>query len=512
MRDGVGLRTRRIAPADGGRYPTLLVRTPYGTGWQLPLPIIPFIARTFASRGYNVVLQDTRGRYGSEGIFYPFVHELADGRDTLAWIAEQPWFDGRLGMWGGSYFGYTQWAVAADAPPFLKALVPILTSTDFYGLFYPGGAFSLISSLRWASSNGERRARFAPERRLPAATRVRPMRDATRAAGRRTPFFEDWTAHPLADDYWERVNLLAARERSRIPALSVAGSYDIFNQVQIEDYLAMRDHTWLDLGPWAHGSFAISPRRLGWKRAGALGILRSSLAFLDHHLHGMELTRPRVRRYVQGCDHWVDESDWPPPDARRQRLYLRAGGRLDREPPGGEQGSDGYRYDPEHPVPTRGGTFLGPKAGPADQRPLEGRPDILFYDTAPLPGPLEIAGGVRLRLFASSDAAASDFTGKLVQLPADPKRPALNLCEGIRRLNDASGDVIQVDVDLCNVSAVIPAGDRLRLEVSSSNFPRFDAHPNLPGNPAHATRAVVAQQTIHRSASSASYLELCVLE
>jgi putative CocE/NonD family hydrolase len=171
MRDGVGLRTRRICPSDGGRRPTVLVRTPYGIGWQLPLPILPMIARLFAQRGYHVVLQDTRGRYASQGDFYPFVHELADGRDTLQWIGEQPWFDGHLGMWGASYFGYTQWAAALDAPPFLEAVVPIVTSTDFHGLFYPGGAFSLASALRWASSNGQRRAGFAPERRLPAAFR-----------------------------------------------------------------------------------------------------------------------------------------------------------------------------------------------------------------------------------------------------------------------------------------------------------------------------------------------------
>ena len=153
MGDGVRLRTLRIGPKEPGPHPTILIRTPYGIGWVFPFPMARLAARLFAERGYQVVLQDTRGRYGSQGTFYPFEHERQDGAVTLDWIGEQPWFDGRLAMWGGSYFGYTQWAVAASAPPFLKAVVPIVTSTDFHGFFYPGGAFSLISALRWAAGN-----------------------------------------------------------------------------------------------------------------------------------------------------------------------------------------------------------------------------------------------------------------------------------------------------------------------------------------------------------------------
>jgi putative CocE/NonD family hydrolase len=511
MRDGVELRTLRIGPREPGSHPTILIRTPYGSGWVLPSPLARLAARLFGERGYQVVLQDTRGRYGSQGSFYPFVHEGEDGADALDWIGRQAWFDGRLGMWGGSYFGYTQWAVAANAPPFLKAIVPIVTSTDFHGFFYPGGAFSLISALRWAAENGGRRSAWLPERRLPAASRVRPVRSATRALGRPVRFFEDWTDHPRLDGYWQRINVPEALERSRIPSLSVAGTYDIFCAVQLADYFALRDSTWLDLGPFAHGSYAISPRRLGWKNAGILRILRSSLSFLDHHLRGIDLVRDRVRRYVQGRDHWVEESDWPPPRTTRERFYLRSGGRLDLEAPGGDEAPDGYRYDPADPVPTRGGTFLGPRCGPQDQRPLEARPDILFYETPPLPRPLEIAGPVRLRLFASTDAPATDFSGKLVHVPADSHRPALNLCEGIRRVETASSEPMPLEVDLWHASVEIPAGDRLRLEISSSNFPRFDAHPNLSGNPAHATEVRVARQRIHHAADTPSFLELHLL-
>jgi putative CocE/NonD family hydrolase len=458
-----------------------------------------------------VVLQDTRGRYGSQGVFYPFVHESEDGATTLDWIGKQPWFDGRLATWGGSYFGYTQWAVAADAPPFLKAIVPIVTSTDFHGFFYPGGAFSLITALRWAAGNGGKRSVWVPEWRLRPASRVRPMGSATRALGRPTRFFEDWTDHPRLDAYWERINLPEALERSRIPTLSVAGTYDIFCGPQLADYSALRDSTWLEIGPYAHGRYAISPRRLGWKKAGIARILGSSLRFLDHHLRGMGPLQARVRRYVQGRDQWVEEVDWPPPQAAGKRFYLRRGGRLDLEAPGGDEEPDRYRYDPADPVPTRGGGFLGMRCGPQDQRPLEARRDVLFYETAPLPRALQIAGPVRLHLFASTDAPATDFTGKLVHLPADSTRPALNLCEGIRRVETAGSDPMPLELDLWHASAEIPAGDRLRLEISSSNFPRFDAHPNVSGNPAHATEARVAEQRIHHASDTASFLELQLL-
>jgi putative CocE/NonD family hydrolase len=509
LRDGTRLRTLRIGPDDAGRHPALLVRTPYGIGWNPPLFLMPVVARFFARRGYQVVLQDTRGRYGSGGEFYPLRPEADDGRDTLEWISKQPWFDGNLGMWGVSYFGYTQWSVAADPPPYLKALVPILTTADMHGMFYPGGAFSLATALRWAAGNGERRGRRAPERRLPAAARTRPLRRAVEAAGRHAPFFADWVDHPERDDYWRAIDRLDARG-TRVPVLSVAGSYDIFCGPQLEDFATLGPESSLDLGPLAHGSYAIRARKLGWRNGGLAAHFASQLAFLDHRLQGRPLARPRVRRYVIGEDRWLDESAWPPPDSRVETLYLRAGGRLEREAPGGDEPPDRYVYDPADPVPTFGGTFLGPRCGPADQRALADRLDVRCFDTPPLARALELAGPVRARLRVGSDAPATDFTAKLVWLPADARRPALNLCEGIARLHAARAEAQPVDIDLWHASARIPAGDRLRLEISSSNFPRFDAHPNVAGHPGHATRAQPAGQTLHHAKDAPSWLEIRV--
>ncbi len=511
MRDRVRLRTVRVGPAEGGKRPTILIRTPYGIGWNPPLFAMPIVARFFARRGYHVVLQDTRGRYSSEGIFYPLRPEADDGRDALDWVSKQPWFDGRLGMWGASYFGYTQLSVAADPPEYLKALVPLITTTDFHGFFYPGGAFSLLSALRWAASNGGHRGNRSPERKLPAAARTRPLRNAVEAAGKRVPFFQDWVDHPELDDYWRDINRTEARG-TRVPTLNVAGTYDIFCGPQVDDFQTLGEASCLDLGPLAHGSYAIAPRKLGWRDAGLFAHFASQLEFLDHHLQGRPLARGRVRHYLQGQSRWLDSPTWPPPGARTERHHLRSGGRLELEPAGGDEAPGRFRYDPADPVPTRGGTFLGPKAGPADQRPLESRADVLRYDSAPLARTKLLAGPVRVHLRVSSDAPATDFTAKLVQLPADPTRPALNLCEGVTRLARVDGEATGVEIDLWHASASIPAGDRLRLEVSSSNFPRYDAHPNVAGHPGFATEQRVAQQTVHHARDAASWLELTVLD
>ena len=330
-----------------------------------------------------------------------------------------------------------------------------------------------------------------------------------RATGREAAFFADWVEHRERDAYWQRIDHPAARA-SRLPTLLVAGTYDIFCGPQLDDFAARGEETCLDLGPFAHGSYAIPPRRLGWRRAGMGRIAAGMLPFLDRHLQDRPSERTRVRRYVQGEDRWSEEAGWPPADVVVERFHLRAGGRLDREPPGGDEPPDRYRYDPEDPVPSRGGTFLGPRCDPADQRGLEQRPDVLVYETPPFERPLEIAGPVRLRLRASSDAPATDFTGKLVHLPARERRPALNLCEGIRRLDRTGGEASEVDIDLWHTSARLEPGDRLRLEVSSSNFPRFDAHPNTTEHPGFASQAKPAQQTIHHARDAASCLELCV--
>ncbi len=511
LRDGVRLRTQRIGPADGGRHPTLLIRSPYGIGWVPPLFISPLIARFFARRGYQVVLQDTRGRYGSEGRFYPLRPEADDGRDTLEWISKQPWFDGSLGMWGPSYLGYTQCSVLADPPPYLKAVVPIVTSTDMHGLVWVGGAFSLATTLRWAAGNGERKGRRSSERRFPGAARTRPVRDAVRSLGRRADFFDDWVDHPELDEYWAAINRTDARG-TRVPSLNVVGLYDIFCGPQMVDFAAAGQQGWLDLAPYAHGSYAIPARRLGWKNAPTVRSgLASWLDYLDHRLQGRPVARSRVRRYVIGEDRWTFEPGYPPPGARVDRLQLRAQRRLAPEPPGGDESPDRYVYDPADPVPTRGGTFLGPRCGPEDQRPLAGRADVLCYDSAPLDRDLQLAGPVRLRLRVSSSAPATDFTGKLVWLPADPARPALNLCEGIRRVARLEDAAMPVEIDLWHASARIPRGDRLRLEVSSSNFPRYDAHPNVAGHPGRATELRTAEQTVHHAADAPSWLELTVL-
>lgn len=511
MRDRAELRARHFEPDTGGKHPTILVRTPYGIGWHPPLFLMPIFARIMAGRGYNVILQDARGRYGSDGEFYPFVNETDDGHDTAAWIADQPWFDGTLGMWGPSYLGYTQWAVARNPPEYLKAIVPIITTTDFYDTFYPGGAFSLITALRWASGNGDRKGRYPPERALPEAARTRPLREATRAVGRPAAFFEDWTDHPKRDEYWRDVDLVDARQARPVPTLQLAGTYDMFCGPQMADFVAGGDSMYLDLSPMAHGSPALSTGKLGWTQGSPLRILSASVEFLDHHLQGRPLERSRVRRYVQGEDHWASHEEWPPSDARPSRLYLRAGGRLSEEEPGADDAPAGFVYDPDDPVPTLGGSFLGPKCGPADQAPTASRADVLVFETEALTRPLRLAGPVRATLHVESDAPATDFTAKVVHVPRG-EGPDLNVCDGILRSDHVSPGVQVIEIDLWHASYTIAAGDRLRVEISSSNFPRYDAHPNVTGNPALTTTRKKASQQVHLSRAAPSFLTAHVLD
>ncbi len=511
MRDGVELRAHHLAPNDDAKHPTVLMRTPYGIGWNPPLFLMPIVARILASRGYNVILQDTRGRYGSDGTFYPFINESDDGQDTAAWVADQPWFNGRLGMWGPSYLGYTQLAVARRPPEYLRALVPIMTSTDFHGTFYPGNAFSLITALRWASGNGERRGRLPPERKLPAAARTRPMREATRAAGRPTAFFEHWTDHPNADEYWRDIDLIDVREARSVPTLQVAGTYDMFCGPQLRDFAAGDPSMHLNLSPLAHGTPALSARRLGWRHTSPTQVLSASIDFLDHHLRDRPHPGTRVRRYVQNEDRWIDDDTWPPADAAPTRLYLRSGGRLDRDVPGSDDPPARFTYDPENPVPSFGGSFLGSRCGPADQAPTATRDDVLVFETETLDETLHLAGPVRATLHVESDAPATDFTAKLVHLPRATSGPALNICDGIRRMNPLPRGISAVEIDLWHASFAIRPGERLRLEISSSNFPRYDAHPNLPGNPAHATATRSAAQQVHLSRTAPSFVELYAL-
>ncbi len=563
MRDGVLLATDVYLPDGPGPFPTLLTRTPYNKDGQLVSGYFD-IARGVQA-GYAVVIQDTRGRWASQGEFNPFFDEARDGADAIAWAAAQPWSSGAVGMIGGSYVGATQWTAATQAPEALRAIAPFVTSDQYYdGWAYSGGAFQLGFNLHWtlmvlASAEVTRRMGAGAATPEDFAAIVAAV-DGNDALYRRlpllglpelggfAPYYDDWLRHPGYDDYWRATAPRESYGRITVPALNVGGWYDLFLSGTLANYTGMksrggsesaRRRQRLVIGPWAHGPMGgvFAERSYGMlagiEAADATGL---QLRWFDWLLRGTEdglAAEKPVRLFVMGANEWRDEDDWPVPGTEYVDYYLhsrglantsRGDGFLATDPPGDEP-EDAYLYDPRDPVPTTGGPtflpglFIGANAGPRDQRAVEARRDVLCYTTEPLARPVEVIGPVVAVLHVSSSAPDTDFTAKLVDVA--PEGRAENLAEGILRaryresLSEPSplepGRVHEVTVDLVATAAAIPAGHRIRLEVSSSNFPRFDRNTNTGGVIASEGDFRQAVNRVHHTRALPSRLVLPVI-
>ena len=564
MRDGVELATDVYRPHGDGPFPTLVERIPYNkeiygmiSGWVDVLRA--------AREGFAVVVQDTRGRYQSGGNFRPFADEKADGADTVAWAAGQAWSTGSVGMFGSSYTGATQWLAAAERPPALATISAAVAGSENYdNWLYQGGALRLGFALQWVTSSlgmGELVRSASPDtkligrllRMLDAMDDVfstLPIRDhpvLTDIA----PYLTEWLDHPERDDYWER---LSARNTvvTNLPVLNIGGWYDLFLGGTLQNYLALRARSKdpdahrqrLIIGPWAHGAASgVFPERSFGVRAGYDGsdVTGAQLDWFREHLADTPPETPSspVRIFVMGPNVWRDEPDWPLPDTDYVDYFLgsvgaartsNGGGTLstsagsDSEP---ASNSDSFVYDPADPVRTCGGAtylpglFIGANAGPRDQTPTESRDDVLCYTSEPLNRPLEVTGPVRARLFVSSSAVDTDFTAALVDV--DPAGRAELVCDGILRCRYRNsttqpefldpGMVYEIEVDLVATAYVFAAGHRLRLDVSSSNFPKFDRNPNaaVPVADAGAGDVVVATNTVWHGSARPSRLVLPVI-
>lgn len=527
MPDGVTLYADRYRPRAAGRFPTILVRTPYGRPSELRIlgPLADLAARLFAERGYNVVVQGVRGRYRSEGIFEPFVHEAADGQATLAWLAAQPWFDGNLGMWGVSYAGYTQWAVAADAPPYLKALMPVAITARLSRSVYPNGAFSFESSLRWTSLiHATRRSGtdldlatvltlLAPRREalLTSAMASHPMGEADHAAiGETVSFYQRWLADPDPEGtYWRRVDHHHSLRRVGVPVHLVACWYDVFLREQLADYAAL-------LAAGRTPYLTVSPRHHNDPTL-VLDAVREGLWWFDVHLKGRQDRRRRrpVRLALMGSDEWHEMDFWPPP-AAMTRYYLHAEGLLSTHAPATASAPDRYRYDPRNPTPSIGGPVLSALGGPRDQRPLEGRPDVLCYTTPPLQAEVDVIGYVRLELYARSSLPFTDFVARLCDVYPDGR--SINVCEGLCRVTPGMGEpdangVMRLDIDLGATAQRFRRGHRIRLHICSAAHPRWGANPGDGRcfREAGAVPGPAADQTIYHDVDHPSALVLPIV-
>ena len=537
MRDGTVLHADLYLPPGDEPAPAVVSRTPYDRSFNLTPPAGLDPERATAA-GIATVVQDVRGQYGSEGDFYPFRSEGSDGFDTVEWVAAQPWCDGAVGMVGRSYTAATQWLAAAERPPHLRAIVPVVVGSDpYHGWVYQGGAFQLGFNLFWVHLMTSGRKKVALEEQYEHLPLTDPPLLDDSPAG---PFYRDWLAHPTDDDYWRSIAINGRYGRVEVPALNVGGWYDIFLRGTLENYARLRAEggseearasTRLLVGPYAHGSTYGAYPDHGFEEfapEGRVDLVDVQLDFLARHLLGREDSGDKapVRIFVMGENRWRDEDDWPLARARPQRWHLRAGGALSPEPPG-EEAPDEYVYDPRDPAPTVGGPtslpgkFLRTNAGPLDQRRIEERPDVLVYGSEPLERPLEVTGPLELVLHAATDAPDTDFVGKLCDV--DPDGTSRILAEGVlrARFRDGFGRPKPVErgapleyrIDLVATSNVFLAGHRIRLSITSSSFPRFDRNPNT-GNPLGTdTDADLrpARQTIFHDAGRASHVLLPVV-
>lgn len=567
MHDGVMLATDIYRPATDGPFPIVLIRTPYNKEFLAVLLLIAPDPLRLAREGFGVVVQDCRGCGGSTGTFSPFFQEARDGNETIAWIIAQAWSNGMVGMAGGSYLGAVQWLSAIEGMPNLQALVPSITSPQYYQSWtYQGGAFQLGFCLFWtlgyfALPEWERRVINHQATLLDISTTIHALNTIESFYWRQplvnipelqqvTPFYFDWLAHPDFDDYWQRVAPDLAYQRVSAPSLLIGGWYDLFLAGTLASYLGLKQQAGSDaarrpallIGPWSHGIWhgIFAERDFGvLASTDAIDITGAQLRWFAYWLKGEEnglLDEPPVKIFVMGADQWREEEDWPLPDTRYCRYYLHSGGHastisgdgvLSIEQPGDES-CDRYTYDPRHPTPTCGGATLlpgaqiGVNAGPKDQRDVELRKDVLVYTTPPLACDIEVIGPVELTLYAASTACDTDFTGKLIDVYPDGR--ALLLTDGILRAryrNSFSqiellepGTIYELHIDLVATANVFKSGHCIRLEVSSSNFPRFDRNGNTGGLVARETEAdcVIALNSIFHDTLHPSYLTLPLIE
>ena len=526
MRDEVRLATDVYLPSGPGPFPTLLVRDIYGNG---SAPGRQRYARWATENGYAFVFQNARGRYDSEGQWYPYFQEINDGYDTLSWIERQAWSNGKVGMFGTSYLASVQWLAALGQHPALKAIAPAMSPGNYYrDVAYPGGAFSLLSRASWGLGLvGSRTNMSFPIDWISAIDHL-PLRTLDRSLGFDVPHFRDWLAHPTYDDYWKPLNLEARAPEMAVPALNIGGWYDVFLRSTLGSYSTMRREAAtaearagqrLVIGPWPHGWNVRTVT--GEEEFGPEALIDAEalqLEFFDHWLKdGPAPAGAPVKLFVMGENRWRDEEAWPLERTTFTPFYLHGDGRLAPERPEAAEGSLSYRYDPRDPVPTLGGNIMRAELrGAFDQRALDERSDILRFETEAFTEPQEVTGPVRAVLYASTDGVDTDFMAKLSVIKADNR--VMNLVDGVlrgrfregyeREVLMAPGEVYRLELDLWATSYRLAPGERLRLDITSSNFPRLARNLNTGEPLGEGVSFRVATQRVYLDRRRASHVML----
>jgi uncharacterized protein len=568
MRDGVTLRANVYRPVSEGKWPVLLTRLPYGKDFPGGTNVLD--PAQVARRGYVVIVQDTRGRMTSEGEWIPFNNEATDGYDTVQWAAQLPFSNGSVGMYGASYYGFTQWAAAVLNPPALKAMIPFITWNDpLNGVVFRGGALELGAAANWDLMMGldviMHRHSGNPQAIGRAIYMLAKEMDALGTAGYWSLPLKEFAPigrHDIAANMFEAVaspmdreltdpmTITGKHENVTVPTLNAGGWYDIFLKDTVSNFTTMREHgatpearqSKLIIGPWAHGVVTnpIGDMNFGFGSSAALIDLRIDfgslqLRWFDHWIKGVDtgmLREAPIKLFVMGANVWRDEQEWPLARAVDTHYYLHSGGQANtlygngtlNTEAAGDEAFDQYEYDPSNPVITRGGALnMSPeyRPGPLDQSSVEVREDVLVYSTPALEQDMEVTGPITVHLWAASGAPDTDFVARLVDV--HPNGYAQNLTDGIIRAryrNFATGEApsliepgiaYEYEIDLWATSNVFKAGHRIRLDVTSSNFPRWDRNPNTGHAFGADAELAVAHQTILHDRQHASYVVLPIV-
>jgi putative CocE/NonD family hydrolase len=543
MRDGVRLYTKIWRPLQAGRYPVVVSRGYNHTG--------PAFAEPFTRAGYVYVGQATRGHglsEGAQGIANRFFDDGNDGYDTLTWIAEQAWSDGKIAMYGKSYWAATQWLAALEQHPNLKAIIPQVMSADIWQcVYWCNGALTLgltASGRAYEKSSWESIEKLGPDRyfrHLPLIS-LDEVADGQRAKGARE-LWKAYVTHSTFDEYWQAISLRADGKdgkyrKVRIPVFLMGGWYDYYAGAAFTSFQRLTEvgatkEIRIAINPSDHLNRIVGDRDFG--QDAPKDEITLAVRWLDHVLKGVDngvQDEPPIRIFVMGINRWRSEHEWPLARTRFTKYYFHAGngsrtGWLDLQAPNGEPPTT-YAYDPDNPVPTIGGnhSFIDRnlagviRAGTYDQRPNEERPDVLVWSSPPLEADLEVTGPVKITLYAASSAPDTDFTAKLIDVY--PDGTAYNLTEGIIRARFRRSiwdkpelltpeTIYEFNFDLQPTSNVFFAGHQIRVHLTSSNFPLWDRNPNTGHRQGMDGETQVARQTVYHDQFHPSHILLPVI-
>ncbi|MCC5939215.1 MAG: CocE/NonD family hydrolase [Lunatimonas sp.] len=551
MRDGTILYADIYRPAKPGKYPVIVTRTPYG----LQRENVHHERMTkFAQRGYIGIVQDVRGRYESDGKWEPFRDEANDGFDTIEWIAKQDFSNGKIATQGGSYLGHNQWAAATQSPPSLDAIFPSVASTNLYANWITmGGAFRLSFNYGWGVVRMPNRimlpqywhtATYTPEELTYDNILMHlPLHNGDLESGNyAVQHYRDWVQHESYDEYWRSISDEERFEKVLVPAYNTGGWFDIFLMGTLNGYVGMKNRggtavarqgTKLLVGPWGHGP-GTKFGDLEFGDHAFIDLFEEELRYYDFHLKGVKNgldTEKPVKIFYMGENQWRQEDNWPIPGTEYKEMYLsadgpantlRGGGKLSFEKPS-QTGSDTYMYDPNQPVMTYGGNNCcgtPTVAGPKDQRTIERRHDVLVYTSEYLTEPITVAGPITMKLHAATDGPDTDWMIKLIDVYPDGK--SYPVSEGILRARFKDGldkinflvpnQVYEFEIEMMGTANVFLPGHRIRIDITSSNFPQFDRNPNT-GKPLGSDAEIrIAKQTVRHGGATPSHIVLPIVK